>query len=371
MKKIWILIIVIVIIIVAIVIFYKPKPREVIKIGVVLPLSGSASTYGISAKEGIDLALEELNATQKRKIELIYEDDQCNPEKAVDAAQKLINVDSVRIIIGHICSSAALAVAPIAEKNKVILFSPGASAPDYKNAGDYIFRNRQDISDEVSKTAEIVKNFNINKIAMIYVNNDYGVSSKDIFTKRFEELGGKVELAESYQQDATDFRTQLTKIKKAEPEAMFLAGLIKESATIIKQSSELGLKVRIFSTIGVEGKELLEIAGPAAEGIIYSAPFFDVKSTDPIVKEFINRYKEKYKKDPTYVFAANGYDALEILNSAVKKCDTNTDCIKDQLYKIKDYPGASGMTTFDQNGDVSKPIMIKTIKNGQFVPYEE
>ncbi len=347
----------------------KPAEKGVIKIGVILPLTGNAATYGVSAKEGIDLALEELNVAQKRKLELVYEDDQCDPEKAVSAAQKLINIDNVKIIIGHICSSAALAVAPIAEKNKVILFSPGASTPEYKNAGDYIFRNRQDISNEVIKTAEIVRNFKADKIAIIYINNDYGLASRKVFSEKFKKLGGDVIAEENYQPDSTDFRTQLIKIKKVKPNGIFLAGQIKDSAMVIKQASELGIKTQFFSTIGVEGKELIEIAGPAAEDIIYTSPFFDVKSNETVVKNFIDKFKQKYKKEPTYVFAANAYDALMILNLIIKKCGDNTDCIKNELYKIRDYPGVSGKTTFDEYGEVDKPLMIKTVKNGQFVPY--
>lgn len=365
--KIIIGIVIAIIIIVLVVIFSSRKEGEVVKIGVILPLTGGASVYGVSTKEGIDLAMEDLDLN----IELIYEDSQCNPEKSVSAIKKLIEIDGVKVIIGHICSSAALATAPIAEENKVILFSPGASSPELTNAGDFFFRNRQSILEEVVRTAEIVRDFNIKKAAVIYVNNDYGVAAKDIFVEQFDDSERDIVAIEAYQQDATDFRAQLTKIKQQEPEAIFLAGLIKESSLIIKQAAELGIKSQFFSTIGIEGKELLEIAGDKAEGIIYTAPYFDVQSKDDVVRKFIEKYKTKYNKEPTYVFAANGYDALKILESVIKKCNINTDCIKNRLYEIKNYPGVSGLTTFDENGDVSKPIMVKTVRNGQFVPYEE
>ncbi len=343
--------------------------NESVKIGVILPLTGGAAIYGLSAKEGIDLALGELNNNQ---IELIFEDSQCNPEKAVSAARKLIDVNGIKVIIGHICSSAALAVAPITEANKVILFSPGASSPDLTYAGDYVFRNRQDISGEVSETAKIVKDFGISNIGIIYVNNDYGIASRNIFKEKFTELGGKILIEESYQQESVDFRTQLTKIKEVNPEAIFLVGLINESAIIVKQSHELGVQSQFFSTIGIEGKELIEIAGPAAEGIIYTAPFFDVNSNESTVKEFVDNFKTMYQKDPTYVFAANGYDALKILDLVINQCGKiDSDCIRDELYKIENFKGASGITTFNEYGDVTKPVMVKTIKNGEFILYEK
>ncbi len=361
--------IVILVIIVGLVFVFggEKKEKEAIKIGVILPLTGGASVYGVSAKEGIDLAMEDVDLN----IGLIYEDSQCSPEKSVSAIKKLIEVDEVKVIIGHICSSAALATVPITEENKVILFSPGASSPKLTNAGEFFFRNRQSILEEVHKVAEIVKNFNIKKAAVIYVNNDYGAAAKDIFVEQFDNSERNIVAIEAYQQDTTDFRSQLTKIKQQEPEAIFLAGLIKESPLIIKQSAELDIKSQFFSTIGIEGKELLEIAGDAAEGIIYTAPYFDIQSKDDVVRKFIEKYKTKYNKEPTYVFAANGYDALKILELVIKKCNINTDCIKNRLYEIKNYPGVSGLTTFDENGDVSKPTMIKTIKNGQFVPYKK
>ena len=366
--KLWILIGILIIITIVLINFSMKNQEEVIEIGVILPLSGNAAVYGLSAKEGIELALQDLD----NKYQLIYEDSQCNSEKAVSASQKLINIDNVKMIIGHICSSAAMAVAPIAEQNKVILLSPGASTPELTNAGDYIFRNRQSISGEVSKVAEVSHNdFNINKMGIMYVNNDYGVGAKNIFKKKFEELNGEILSIESYEQDSTDFRTPLTKIKQVRPEAIFLAGYIKESAIIIKQATELNLETQFFSTMGVEGQELLDVAGPAAEGIIYTAPSFDVKSNESSIREFINKYKVKYGKEPTYIFAATGYDALKILDLGIEKCKTDTNCIKNRLYSIENYPGVSGLTTFDEYGDVNKPVMIKTVKNGQFVPYEE
>jgi len=140
----WLLVIIVVIIGIWYGVSRKPAEEEPIKIGAVLPLTGTESSWGADAKEGIELAVEEINSRggiKNKKIEIIYEDGQCKPEPAVTAAQKLINVDRVSVIIGEICSSATLAIAPITETAKVVLISPGSASPKITEAGDFIFRN--------------------------------------------------------------------------------------------------------------------------------------------------------------------------------------------------------------------------------------
>lgn len=214
------------------------KKEKEIKIGAILPLTGDAAKYGESAKRAIDLAVEEINSTggiKGSKIKVIYEDDQALPEKGVSAIQKLITVDKVHVVIGAMPSSVTLAMAPIAEKNKVVLFSPASSNPKITEAGDYIFRN--DVSDifEGGKMAdETWQRLKFRKAAVLYINNDYGVGIKDVFVYRFTVLGGEIVATENFEQGTTDFRTQLTKIKQGNPEAVYIVGY-KEQIQILKQ----------------------------------------------------------------------------------------------------------------------------------------
>lgn len=349
------------------------KAPETIKIGAILPLTGEAAQYGQWAKEGIDLALEEVNnqgGINGRQLEVIYEDDQANPKVGVSAMNKLVNVDKVPVVIGALPSSVTLAIAPIAESSKTVIISPGSSSPEITKAGDYVFRNwPSDIFEGRTMADFVVKNLNLKKVAIFHINNDYGLGVKNVFEDRFEGLGGTVSIVDTFEQGATDFRTPLTKISKTNSEAVYMPGHVKELAHILKQAKELGIKAKFLSTVGLEGEELIKIAGDAAEGVIYTAPAFDPKSADQTVAEYQAAYKAKYGK-LSEAFGAHGYDTLKLVVLAIKRGGYSAEGIKNALYNIKNYPGVSGETTFDENGDVAKPAMVKVVKNGQFVPFE-
>ncbi len=350
------------------------KPREeAIKIGAILPLTGGASIYGESAKEGVDLAIEEMNnkgGINGRKIEIIYEDSKAEPKEGVSAINKLITVDKVPVIIGAMTSSVTLAVAPIAEENQVVLLSPGSSAPKITKAGDYIFRN--EVSEEFGarKSAEFYYDAGFKEIAILYINNDYGVSVKETTKKVYQEKGGKISTAEAFVQKTTDFRTSLQKIKNSKPQALLIVAH-EEYPMIIRQMKEVGMELPILTTPVFESKELLNKLGELAEGVIYSCySTFDLESQKEEVKQFLDNFRKKYSKDPSY-YAALGYDAAYLLKIAIEKGGYHSDGIKNALYTIEDYPGVSGITSFDENGDVIKPVILKTVKNGKFVVYEE
>jgi branched-chain amino acid transport system substrate-binding protein len=375
MKKFWVWIGIAVVVILAVVLIVMQirKEEKEIKIGVLIPLTGGSAKYGEDIKRGYDLAVEEINnkgGIKGRKIRLIYEDDEGKPEKAVAAAQKLIQRDKVIAILGPLWSSPTLAVAPIAEKNKVILLTSGASSPKITYAGDYIFRN--EISDEYGarESAKLYFNAGFKRIAVIYVNNDYGVGVKDVTTKIYKELGGEITAVETFEQDEKDFHTQLLKIKKSHPEAILIVSY-KEAILILKQMKELGIRAQILGTPLFEDPEIIEKVGDIAEGAIYSYyGTFDPESQDLKVREFIQKFKGKYGVEPEY-YAPIGYDAVKILALAIEKGGFKPEQIKEALYQIKDFPGISGVTSFDENGDVIKPVILKTVKNKHFVKYSK
>jgi len=363
-------IIAVVILITVLFFVYRINVGKEVTIGVIASLTGPISPYGERLKEGAELAVDEINQSggvNKKPIKLIIEDDKSTANDAVLAMKKLIDADRVSVVIGLIGSSPAMAVAPIAEAKRVVLFSTGASTPDFTLAGDYCFRNRSSATDEVKKMAEVAFNaLKAKRIAVLYVNNDYGESYKDVFVKRFKELGGEIPLLESFDQGATDMRTQLAKAKAISINGLYLVGQAVEDAYLVRQAKELGIKSQILATIGVETGNFLQIAGDAAEGIIYTAASYDSQNIDPVVRSFESRYETKYKRSAD-LFAATAYDAINILAEVIKADGYTSEKIKNGLYKIENYPGASGLTTFDKNGDVIKPIAIKKIKNGKFI----
>ncbi|MCK4825613.1 ABC transporter substrate-binding protein, partial [bacterium] len=293
------------------------KEEDVIKIGAILPLTGSQGKYGENAKKGIDLAVKEENSrngVNGKKIRIIYEDSQSSPRQAVAAARKLIAVDHVPVIIGEMASSLTIAIAPVAEQNHVVLISPSSSNPDITHAGEYIFRNCVSDVQEGSYVVRVARDLlGLKKVAVLYINNDYGEGLKRIFVQEFEKSGHHVVTIEKFEPNATDFRSQLAKIKKSRPEGLFLVGH-KEMILALRQFKELNLKYQIISTVMFDDPEILEKAGDAAEGTVFTTWRLDLKRKE--AQEFLNSFKSEYGTEPG-IFAPEAYDALKIVASAI------------------------------------------------------
>lgn len=374
-KEIKILIPVIIIVLITLIVIYAfygitggaiivSESDEVVKVGVIQPLTGKTAYVGEWVVEGLELALDEINK-DKKKIELIYEDDACNTKLAVNSVKKLIEIDRVAIIMGPTCSSSVLAVAPIAEENEVIILSTVATTSKISEAGDYIFRNRESDALHGIIMAEFAfHNLGARKAAILYLNLDNGLGFKDSFTKRFSELGGGISKEESFESQDSDFRTQLTKIKATDPDVIYFAGQRMEN--VIVQARELRITTQILGPSTMQNDDIIEIAGPHAEGIIYTYPNFDSQQES----SYQSLYKQKYGKD-SEAYAANSYDALVIISQAIDQCGEDSTCIKNYLYGTQNYRGVSGTFSFDKNGDVKRDLILKTILNGEFVKFSK
>jgi branched-chain amino acid transport system substrate-binding protein len=371
MKKLGIIIGVIVVVgLVVVFILTQPKKESsVIKIGHIAPLTGDAAIWGQWAKEGIELGVDEINSkggVKGKKIIVIHEDDQGKPDMGVNAINKLIKVDKVQAIIGGITSGVTLACAPIAEQNRVVLLSHGAAANKISYAGDYIFRIFPSNSQEAQRLVEIARKLKIKKAAILFINNDFGSELADVVKKIFEEGGGNILVTEGYEPEVTDFRTSLTKLKNARPQAVFLLGYPKDMSLILKQSKEIGLNEQFLAPDTFDAPEILQWAGEAAEGVIFVYPA--LPQTDRL-KKFSEALKRKFGKEPN-MLNAMGYDAIRLLALAIEEGGEKGEQIKEALYKIKNFPGVTGDITFDKNGDVIyRPIGVKTVKGGKFVEY--
>lgn len=346
----------------------KRSEAKEIKIGAILPLTGSAAPYGVNAKRGIELALAEINAKggiEGASLVVIYEDSRTDPKEAVAALNKLFSLHGVRFIIGDINSSGVLAMAPIAEKNKIILLSPGASNPKISDAGEYIFRNWHSdaLEGEIGAKYAFSK-MNWKKAAVLYVDAAYGVGLAETFRKVFQNVGGEIAAFEAYAQDATDMRSQISKIIAAKPNGLYLPGWPKEMAVVLKQLKELGSEIPILSAQGFDDPSILKLSANAAEGVIFSVP----ETPDPnneIVKSFNENYRIRYSQEPG-VCSASGYDALRIFAYAINKVGDDIEQVQKIIASLKDFPGADGPITFDEHGDLLKPFSFKVVKNGKF-----
>jgi len=341
------------------------EQKEPIKIGMMLPLTGDAASWGNEVKKGAELAYDELKNEKinSREIEVIYEDDKCSGRDGVTAITKLITVDNIKISGGSVCSSVAMSIVPILEANKVIHLSAAASNPVLTDAGDYIFRIWPSDSFEAQVIADLaLEQFNAETAAVLYINNDYGVGVKDAFIERYSENKGEIRAVESFEVNANDFKTQLMKVKTANPDAVFIISNPSEALGLVKQLRELEINCTVFVNGPViESEGFLQKAGTLAEGVIYAVPNM------PLSEEYALNYKSKFGSEPGFL-STLGYDNIMLLFNAIKYCNgDNPDCVKEYLYTVKDYPGASGNITFDENGDVIKDFVIKTVKDGKAV----
>jgi len=336
--------------------------REPIKIGIVLPLSGPVSFAGNQIKEGLEIALEKY---KDENIKLIYEDSKCKPADAVNAVQKLVNVDKVSLIVGDICSGATLAMIPITKANNLVIISPLSTNPNVTSPGNNAYRMVPSDIQEVGFMADYAYNkLNIRKIAVLYENTDFGRGAEKIFREKYK---GTIVFSEAYDPNETDYKTMLTKIKQSNPEGVYLLSLPQQVGLILKQADELNIKAVFLGKNSIEQPDVLKIAGKSAEGVIYT--FFS-KGSEAKINEFEELFKQKYGKEPG-IFEGIGYDLGQVVYLAVKDTKGNKEKIKQNMRKIS-FEGVTGKIEFDENGNIKeKPLFIKTIKNGQFVPYEE
>lgn len=336
---------------------------DVIKIGFIGPLTGDVSAYGDGERKGIDLAVEQLNL-EGHNIEVIYEDDQCDPKLATLAINKLIYTDDVDVIIGPTCSSAMLAIAPIAEENEVILISPTAGSDEISDAGDFIFRVFMANHYYADKGIEILSEYyGVKKVAVLYIENDFGVNVKDTFTAGFDDV-----LSLGYSPSEKDFKSILLKVKDYNPDMIYLAGYHPDGALILSQAKELGIQIPFFGSGEVyELDEFLKLSGSASEGFVFPS---GATRSGPTQNDFAKKYRAKYNEKPM-LYSDFSYDIVNILFEAIDNVGEDPVKIKDYLYDLKDYPGASNNINFDKNGDLEKPSMaLRTVEDGKFKTLE-
>lgn len=343
-----------------------------LRVGVVLPLTGDLASYGKNAKDGIELAAQELNSMASKggggaiRISLVFEDSKGQPQPAVSAFQKLTTVDRVSCVIGDVASSSTLAMAPLANSKKVVLMSPAASAPGITDAGEFVFRVWPSDAFEASVIGDYLEKKPYRKIGLAYVNNDYGQAMLRIIDARLKNFGGVISDAEGFEQNTRDLRAQLTKLAGAAPEVILLVSYPKDSIIFLRQYAELGLHIPIVSTSSFEDPQILKEQGKVAEGIVFSSPL-PADDADVVVGNFRKAYEARYTKKPGLV-ADYAYDALRVLAEAARLVGaTDGESLRSGLGKIKDFYGASGLINFDTNGDVVKPAGLKTVKNGEYV----
>jgi len=347
----------------------KKEEIDVIKIGVIAPLTGEGATYGEAMKEGIDLAVEEINSNGEitgKSIKVFYQDTKLSPKEGINGFNYLVQREGVAVVIGAAGSSVSLAVAPHANQNKVVLISPISTADALSDAGEYFFRNIPRNTYQAITVAEfLINEMNLKNFAIFYENVDYGKNMENVFRNRVEKNEGKILISESYDTGQKDFKASLHKIKQHNLDAVFIPGTYNENALILRQKAELGIESIFIGGDGAYSPELLRIAGSNAEGFYLTMIGFDKNSE--IYKNYRNKFFKKYSKEPD-IYSGFSYDIVKILALVMKRGNLTGEKIKNELLKI-DYLGVSGRNKFDKNGDVEKPYNIFKVINNQFEFY--
>lgn len=340
-----------------------------IPVGVYAALSGPEAAFGQATVQGVRLAAEEINAAGGalgRKIRLIVEDDQGRAEEAASVVTKLITSDNVIAVIGENSSNQSLAAAPICQSNGVPMISPSSTNPNVTAKGDYIFRVCFTDPYQGKALATFVRNnLGLSRAAVFRDNkNDYSVGLAEFFAKEFTGMGGRIVAVQNYVGGDTEFRPQLTAIKGARPDVLFIPGFYTEVGQIAIQARDLGITVPMVGGDGWDSPTVIEIGGKAVDGSYFSDHYF-VGDPRPLVQSFVAKIRQRHGKNPE-ANAALGYDALQILTAAINKAGSlDRKAIRDHLAATTDYQGVSGTITMGPDRNPQKPVAMIKIENGQ------
>ena len=333
-------------------------------------LTGAQATFGQSNHNGVMMAADEINAAggvNGRKIKILTEDDQSKSEEAASAVQKLISQNQVVSVLGEVASSCSIAAAPICQSSKVPMITPSSTNPEVTRKGDYIFRTCFIDTYQGPIMAQFgAQDLHAKRAAILTdIKNDYSTGLTVSIEQTFTAAGGQIIAKQSYSNGDSDFRSQLTAIKAANPDIIFLPGYYTDVGQIAQQARDLGIKVPFIGGDGWESPKLLEIGGKALEGCFYANHYFYADPA-PAVRSFVEHYKQRYGVTPD-AMAALGYDATKVLADAMKrggKLDGPT--LRDAIAATKNFPGVTGTITLGpDHNPVGKRIIIEEIKNGQ------
>ena len=355
-----------------------PEDKNVLKIGMVGPLTGTAAEYGINVSRGVEIAVEEANASEELgeiTLKLYSEDTGGDEAAAANAFTKLIDHDGVHVFVGAVLSGETLTGGPILLEAEIPAISPSSTAVDLTKDNPYLFRNCLSDDDQIEQIVEyVVDEFDLDKFAILYTLNDYGESLKESFDAKAGKLV-EVVVVETFQDKDNDFSPQLTKIKgEYDPDCLYIAGYYTAAAKIAQQAREKDLDVQILGADGLCNIKLIEIGGDAVEGALATSGFY-ADDPDPAVQNFVEAYKEKFNEEPD-MFAAQAYDAARIVIEAIKtkgvtlehiEDGTVAELIREGLADTKDFPGITGRTSIDEDGDTIKDVLILKVEGGKFV----
>ena len=346
-----------------------------IKIGFFGDLTGPTFNFGLSAKNGVLMAADEINQAggiNGHKIDIVIEDDKGSPEEAAQVAGKLIDRYKVVAIIGAGASGNSLAAAPKAQSAHVPLIAPSSTNPAVTQAGDYIFRACFIDAFQGEVMAKFAANTLKAKKAAIMLdfNSPYSRGLTEFFEFSFAKLDGQIVVKQSYSQGDADYRGQLSAIKAANPDVIYIPGYYGDVAIIAKQARQLGLTVPLLGADGWDAPELWELGGDALNGS-YISNHYSADDPSETIQKFVHAYRQRYGNLTPDAHAALAYDALRFLAEAIQKAGTTEGPkLRDALAATKNFAGVTGIISMDRDRNAVKPAVILKLEDGRYI-YQE
>lgn len=347
-----------------------------IYIGVSGPLTGQNARYGEQWKKGFDLALEEINSAggvDGRPLEYVFEDSQSDPKQSVLVAQKFVADPRIVVELGDFSSGASMAASPIYQRGGLVQFGFTNSHPDFtKGGGDYTWSNSVTQAQASPALADYtVTDLGLNKLAVFYLNTDWGKTTFDLFSKRAEELGAQIVSSEAYLAEEKDFRSALTSAREANPNGVVLISYQADGALLAQQLKQAGLDVPVVGASSLQSPDFLKLGGPAAEGVYIRGQFLP-DDPNPRVKTVVDKYKAKYNETPDF-FAIHAYDTIKLITEAIKIGGPTREGVHSALPQLKDVPSVIyGVANFDPaTRRVIDPKFVNLqVKDGAFVVWD-
>lgn len=345
-----------------------------IKVGYYGDLSGRTSNFGQSTKKGVEMAADEINkagGVNGRQVQILSEDDEGRPEKAATVVTKQIDQDKVAVLIGEVASGNTLAAAPKAQAAHIPMISPSSTNPAVTQVGDYIFR----VCFIDPFQGEVMAKFAANTLKakkaaiMLDFNSPYSRGLTEFFEAAFTKLGGQIVNKQSYTQGDRDYKGQLTAIRSAAPDVIYVPGYYGEVGVIAKQAKQLDIKAPLLGGDGWDATQLWDLGGDALNGDFISN-HYSVDDPSPAIQKFVSEYKARYGETPD-ALAALGYDAMRVFADAAKRAGTTDgQKLRDAIAATQKFPGVTGAINIDAQRNAVKPAVVLKLENRKYI-YQE
>jgi branched-chain amino acid transport system substrate-binding protein len=346
---------------------------DVVKIGLSAPLTGDWAEYGNDFKRAVQMVIDrtnEMGGVHGKKIELVIEDSRGDPKESVLIAEKFVADPDIIAEIGDFSSSSCMAAAPIYERANMTQLSPTSSHMDFTKKGENMFRVVATQGYEGPYNARwAVNDLGKKKLATIYINNDWGVDANKYFVEEAKKLGAEIVAEEAFVPGEKDFTAILSKLKRLEPDLIYLPTFYADAAAILNQAKRMRFTPVVMANSSLFSEKTIELGGEAVEGIIIPANYF-ITDPRPAAQEFTREYKALYDMEPNQ-FAALAYDAANLMIAALQEVGLDDRSkVREGLLSLKGFEGATGSISYAEGRDPVKELVRITIKNGQWVLYE-